>query len=185
MNGSLWLWMALAIALFWGVGVYNRLMRMRARGLAALGSVAKHMRKFEEIVVLYANHAANERSMVVPSDGDDELSEWAPLLANLQALDNALKDAKGAPLAIESVARVGEAFEATQRLWQIWCNGSTELAGPVIPDAMRLQWDAATLKVQAARAGFNQILTKYNEAIEQFPARMVVGLLGFKPTGLM
>lgn len=185
MNESLWLWMALAIALFWGVGVYNRLMRMRARGLDALGSVAKHMRKYAEIVTLYANHAANERSMVVPSDEDDELAEWAPLLAILQRLDQALKDAKGAPFAIESITRIGETYDASQHLWRQWCDGSTELAGPVVPDAMRLQWDAATLKAQAARAGFNQILSKYNEAIAQFPARMVVGLMGFKPMGLM
>eukprot|EP01041_Mallomonas_annulata_P028396 gene28396-50243_t len=42
MDMSLLLWLALAILLFWGVGLYNRLMRLRARGHEVLGVVEKH-----------------------------------------------------------------------------------------------------------------------------------------------
>jgi hypothetical protein len=50
---------------------------------------------------------------------------------------------------------------------------------------VRLQWDVAAGKAQTARAGLNTILFKYNEAIYQFPARLVVGVLGFRPAGPM
>ena len=50
MSASLLLWMMLAVSVFWGVGLYNRLMRMRARGLGALGSVEKHMRVYADLV---------------------------------------------------------------------------------------------------------------------------------------
>ena len=46
---------------------------------------------------------------------------------------------------------------------------------------MRTQWDAVTQRVETARGGFNQILTHYNEALAQFPARLVAGAMGFKP----
>jgi LemA protein len=55
----------------------------------------------------------------------------------------------------------------------------------VVPADMQARWDAITLRVESARSGFNQILTKYNEALDQFPARLLVGLMGFKPGGLL
>lgn len=185
MNGSLWLWMALALFLFWGVGVYNRLMRMRSRGVAALRSVSKHMRQYAQLVDFHSSHAAKGESRSVEASQNITYPEWTQLLETLQVLDQALKDAKGEPLAIQSVARVGEAFEATQHLWLHWYDQPADLAGPAVPESMRQQWDAATRKVQTARAGLNQILTTYNEAIEQYPARLLAGLIGFKPAGLM
>lgn len=185
MNGSLWLWMALALFLFWGVGVYNRLTRMRARGVAALRSVSKHMRQYAELVNLHSSHAASVASPSVEASQSANLPEWTQLLETLQVLDQALKDAKGEPLAIQSVARLGEAFEATQHLWQHWYGQPADLAGPAVPESMRQQWDAATRKVQTARTGLNQILATYNEAIEQFPARLLAVSIGFKPAGLM
>jgi len=185
MISSLWLWMTLAVVLFWGVGVSNRLVRMRARGAAALRSVDKHMRQCVKLISLHASHATAHRRSATSATPADKSADWARLLERLQALDQALKDAKGVPLTSPSVARVGQAFESVQISWRQWCNAPLELIVPVAPDVMCLEWDAATLKAQAARAGLNHILTKYNEAIEQFPARLLVGFLGFKPAGLM
>ena len=181
MSGSVLLWILLALAIFWGVGVYNRLMRMRARGLAALGSVEKHMKQYGELV---SAHLAVPGVATAPV-AEHLPPEWAQMLTLLHTLDHALKDAKSTPLSPEPLAFVSEAFDAVQNAWLNLREVPADLVGPAVPAAMQLQWDAATVKVQTARGGLNQILTKYNEAIVQFPARLIVGILGFKPTGLL
>lgn len=185
MNGSLWLWGALAVAVFWGVGVYNRLTRMQVRGLAALRSVEKHVHRCAKLIDLHANPVAAAGTSDHIYTADAITPELAHLLETMRALDQALKDAKGTPLAGQSVARVGVAFELSQMAWRQWCD--KQLASDVhsVPEVMRVQWEGAALRVQAARAGLNQILFKYNEAIAQFPARLLVTVMGFKPAGLM
>jgi len=175
MSGSLILWMTLALSIFWGVGLYNRLMRMRARGLGALGSVEKHVRQYAELV--------HEHGLDSHLDGPS--GRWAQLQADLQALDQALKDARAVPLAAEPLVRLGATLDAVQDTWRQLHETPADLAGPVVPAAMQTRWDAITLRVESARSGFNQILTKYNEALDQYPARLVVSLMGFKPGGLL
>lgn len=175
MNGSLILWMTLALSIFWGVGLYNRLMRMRARGLSALGSVEKHARHYAELV-----HAKG-----LDADAGRATSPWMQLQADLKALDQALRDAKAVALAAEPLMRLGAALDAVQATWRHVREAPADLAGPVVPADMQVRWDAITQRVDSARSGHNQILTKYNEALVQFPARLVVGLMGFKPGGLL
>jgi LemA protein len=184
MNGSLLLWMTLALTLFWGVGVYNRLMRMRARGLGAFGSVEKHLRQYAELVHELISEPGATQTHHPQLTAEKSPGDWGEqLLAVLQTLDQALKDARAMPLAIEPLARLGEVVDALQGTWRNLHDLPADLAGPVLPDAMKARWEAITRRVETARGGFNQILTKYNEALEQFPARLVVGLMGFKPGG--
>jgi hypothetical protein len=37
--------------------------------------------------------------------------------------------------------------------------------------------------VRTARGGFNQIVGRYNLALDQFPANLVVDMMGFKEAG--
>lgn len=185
MSVSLLLWMTLALSLFWGVGVYNRLMRMRARGVGALGSVEKHMRQFGELVREHVSEfGAGAASGLVPP-AEQATEGWEQLLAAWQTLDQTLKEAKATPLASEPLARLGQAFEVLQRAWLFLRAVPVDLAGPVVPEAMQREWAAVTVRAEAARNGLNQILTKYNEALEQFPARLIVGAMGLKPAGLL
>ena len=52
-----------------------------------------------------------------------------------------------------------------------------------MPEAMQKLWDEAALKVRTARGGFNQIVDRYNEALHQIPASLVVAMMGFKEAG--
>ncbi|MEN9437417.1 MAG: hypothetical protein RIR09_2072 [Pseudomonadota bacterium] len=173
------------MALFWLVGLYNRLMRIRARAMAALRSVEKHMRHCIKLAQLHLNYADTEEAAALSPAQGTLGQEQTQLVVNLQLLDQALKDARGMPLARKSMARVGELFEMTQSSWFANCNDSASHGERVAPEAVRLQWDVAAGKAQTARAGLNTILFKYNEAIYQFPARLVVGVLGFRPAGPM
>lgn len=179
MSGSLLLLMVFAVVVFWGVGLYNRLMRIRARSLSALGSVEKHMRVYAEMVcAALANGAtACPHSPNTESGPDD----WECLLSALQELEDALKDAGTSALRNATPARLGRAFDGVQTAWRRLNEAPPDLAGPLVPAAMRTHWDGATQRVETARGGFNQILSHYNEAVAQFPARLVAGAMGFKP----
>lgn len=185
MNASLWLWGALAVSVFWGVGVYNRLMRMQVRGLAALRSVEKHMQRCAKLMDAHVSQFADQQTSADEGGAERGILAWTQLLDTMHHLDRVLKDAKGSPLGSQSVASVGHAFEAAQDAWHQWYAGQSAYNDVVVPDAMRVQWEGAALQVQVARAGLNQILSKYNEAINQYPARLLVGVMGFKPAGRM
>ena len=184
MNESLIVWTLLALTVFWCVGLYNRLMRMRARGLDALGSVEKHLRQYTLMVRAYL-----EEPEVAPSawhslkDGDPAWGDWAPLVQALHGLELVLKDLHAAPFDTSTLSRIAIGFSELQVIWQSLCEQPADLAGPIVPDVLRFQWDANTTKVESARGGFNQIMYKYNEAIAQFPARLVVGMMRFSRAG--
>jgi len=183
MSGSLLLWGTLALGVFWGVGLYNRLMRLRARGLSALGSVEKHMRVYVELVRHDLLGVTGIHAL--QSAADAPTDDWPGLLSALQVFEDALKVTHAGALRNESLKHLGQSFDALQNAWHRLSEGPPDLAGPVVPATMRTQWDTVTQRVETARGGFNQILTQYNEALGQFPARLVAEAMGFKPGGTL
>lgn len=173
MSGSLLVWVLMAVFVFWIVGVYKRLLRLRSAGITALGVVEQQLRQYASVVRL---HLGTSVEAEVSAD-------WGALLRALAGLDVALKDAQREPLAQASLARLGAACESVQMAWTTLCDTPVDLAGPVVPDAMRQQWEGVTSAVHSVRSGCNQTLFQYNQAIAQFPARMLVGMMRFKTAG--
>lgn len=174
MNASL-LWLLLAALVFWSVGLYNRLMRLRARGMEVLQVLEKHMRACAAVV----NASLSESTAVdnkVPAD-------WQALVGAIHTLDAAWKLPRSNPLASGALAPLAAAWDAVQAQWLAASDVPADLAGPSVPPDLRADWDAGVLKVQSARGGLNQILGRYNEAISQFPASVVAGVMGFLPAG--
>ena len=181
MSSSLLLWCVLAVCVFWSVGLYNRLMRLRARGLSALGSVEKHMRVHVELV---RHNLTGRAGVQVPKlDVQTPPDGWSSLLSALQVFEDALKHTTAEALRSGVLEHLGQSFDALKTAWHTLSEVPPDLAGPVVPATMRMQWDLVTQRVETARGGFNQIQIQYNEALGQFPARLVAGWMGFKPGG--
>ncbi len=180
MNHSLLLWMTLAVGLFWCVGVYNRLMRMRAKGLDALVTVEKDLRQYADLVrtqgPLFAVQQLGNRS-------DEPIPVWSSLSVACQELDQALKEAVLMPLAEEPLSRLATRLGDLHRAWSAVCDTPADLAGPIVPEALRSRWETIELSVATSREGFNHIMKLYNQALTQFPASLIVGLLAFKTAG--
>jgi LemA protein len=185
MSASLFIWTLLAITIFWSVGVYNRLMRIRARGLGALGSVEKYMRRYNEWVNALEHPLGEPTQQPSAASAGHLPPDWILLLNSVKVLDAALNDMRGDLLAPPGLTKLGATFDALQQVWARLRDLPVDLAGPVIPEAMRNRWDDTSAKVQIARNGLNQILTKYNEATQQFPARLITGVLRFAPAGVL
>lgn len=183
MGGSIYLWLTIAVLVFWCVGVYNRLMRLRARGFAAFGSLEKHLRTFHTLLQNYALTTHDGGATFAQSDSLP--GAWAVLLEKLQALELAGKSARLAPLQPQALATMGQALDAVLQEWQLISNGPADLAGSPVPESMRLQWEGASNRTLAARAALNEILLRYNASLQEFPARLMVGILGFKQAGTL
>ena len=185
MSGSLLLWVVLAIAIFWIMGLYKRVSSLRMQAMDAWAVVERTLRQYASVVDTHLGVSGTSKLSGDGSLEGDLSRDWAQLLIALAALDNALKDARHAPLAVAVASRLGATVEAVHSAWAHLGDAPLDLAGPAVPEAMRAQWDAVTAGLQRVRSGFNDILTQYNEAIDQFPARMVTGVMRFETAGLL
>lgn len=178
MDFSLLLWLALALVFFWGVGLYNRLMRLRARGLEVMGVVEKHAGACAVLI----------KQALVPQgelEARVRVPTWAALESAASHLEHVLAQARLTPLLPADVRALSEAWSAMQATWAQGCAAPNDLAGPVMPAEMLEAWTAASNKVQSAGGGYNQIAARYNEAIRQYPARWVAGVMGFQMAGVL
>jgi LemA protein len=173
MSASVLTWLLAATTVFWCVGLYNRLMRMRARALDALGSLEKNLRSYNSLINV---QFPDEEGSYIPL-------EWAGLVSNVKLLDAHCKAARGAPLRSEPLLTLAATVDAIESEWTQLRELPADLAGPLMPESLQKLWDEAAVKVRTARGGFNQIVERYNEALHQFPASMVVDMMGFKEAG--
>ncbi len=173
MSASVLIWLLCATGGFWCVGLYNRLMRMRARALDALGSLEKNLRGYASLIQV---QFPDEEGCYIPL-------QWAGLVSKVKALELQCKLSRAAPLQTGPLQRLAQTVDEIAMEWTALREQPADLAGPSTPHAMQKLWDEAALKVSTARGGFNQIVELYNEALHQFPASLVVGMMGFKPAG--
>jgi LemA protein len=185
MSGSLLLWIALAMLLFWGVGLHNRLMRMRARAVGAFGSIDRHLREYVELTRQLTMNTHRESGYQTLFQQGEPVQHWDLLLAALETLDLALKDARQKPLAIEPTAALHQSIDRLKQVWEGLLTLPGDLAGPAVPEDIQVRWNAISHRMENSRNGYNQILLRYNEALVQFPARLIAGLLGFKQGALL
>ena len=173
MTGSLMLWGLIAVAIFWGVGVHNRLMRMRAKGLQALSAVQESLREYAVLL----------QTQLAP--GALTESPWSTLRANLESMEVACKDALSTPLSIQPLENLAASMHLVQSNWS---DVRKHIADPVSLQnylALQTAWDPIVQRTQVLRTSYNHQVARYNEAIGQFPARLVVGILGFQPAGTL
>ncbi len=173
MGFNLWLWALLALGLFWVVGVYNRITRMRVRSLDSFNTVAQYLFQFR---ILVLEHVDMARIACAPP-------AIQHLLIQLEKLDHATKAAKSRPWDLELLMAVTTAGADAASTWGILRTAPADLAGSALPERLMRDWDRNSRFLHPAIAMFNQILLNYNEAIGQFPAIMISKFLGFKPTG--
>lgn len=173
MSASVLIWLLCATAGFWCVGLYNRLMRMRARALDALGSVEKNLRSYASLIQV---QFLDEEGSYIPL-------EWAGLVSRVKSVDLQCRLSRAAPLQTGPLQTLAQTVDAIEMEWSQLREQPADLAGPAMPQAMQKLWDEAAVKVRTARGGFNQIVELYNEALHQFPASLVVEMMGFKQAG--
>ena len=182
MSDSVMVWLIIAVLLFWAMGAYNRLIRLRSRAIVAFGALEGLFNRYLSLVqVICTDTGAGSNASDADQAGDTPGDACAGLSAAAQQFNTSLKVAHAKPLSRLRISALKTAYETLCMSWVRLRNLPPDLAGAALPDGLQVQWEQLTVQADAARAEFNGQVVNYNQAIDQFPALMLAWLFGFKP----
>ena len=171
-------WVAAAVALFWAVGAYNRLVRLRSEAKQAFAALESELAKQAQLV-----------QQCIPPEEEQAQSQftggsafWGGLQGAAAQLQASLAAARSRPLDPERIAALGAAQEVLSMAWdRAERDDAHDLAGPRLPENFSGDRAQRVHMTQVATEQFNQAVNRYNEAISQFPAALLAWLFGFHP----
>jgi len=170
---SVLIWSVAAVLLFWAVGAYNRLMRLRADANSAFAAVDAELGRQIDLV-------RNQLPLMPQPERGDASIIVTSLQAAASQLAANLAAARPKPLDAERAATLCAAQDALEGAWaRARQADAPDQAG--LPDAVLSQRAQLVMASHAAIAQFNQTVLRYNAAIAQFPAVLLAVLFGFKP----
>lgn len=187
---SLASWIVIAVLLFWFVGAYNRLVRLRATVLQAYGALDAALGK--QLDFVQASIAASPPDAVL----NESLSSIAPLQAATTQLSTLLGATRLHPLDAGGMAALATALQVWIGAWRrqhpddvtvFDADGTLSRPVPLMPGssggagslvatasaAEPIAWPEPSAAAEIARNQFNQAVASYNAAIAQFPAMLV------------
>jgi LemA protein len=170
-------WVIAAVALFWAVGAYNRLVRLRSEANQAFGALDAELARQVRLVHECLPPAEEHRP---PHSGGSALR--GGLQGAAAQLTASLAAARSRPLDPERIAALGAAQEVLQMAWERAAREDAhDFAGPRLPENYGSELEQAVRMTHAATEHFNQAVQRYNQGIAQFPALLLARLFGFRP----
>lgn len=174
MSSSVMIWVTWAVVLFWAIGAYNRLVRLRAKALAAFAALDEQLLHYVALVQLS-----------FPGRADVTAPARAGLVGAAGQFDASRKAARVRPLDAPAMRALGAAYAALRAAWERLRSEAPDLAGAPLPDTLQQQWEHIAANTDLTTTEFNRRVQAYNEAIAQFPARLLAWLFGFKPAHMI
>jgi LemA protein len=173
-----WFWGACALTVFWALGAYNRLVRMRAQVATRYADLMEVMSTQIELAQLTLSDAAADPVMQRATATASHVAAcWRRLnMASTQA-SVALARMQEHCLMPESARELGIAWQHLEDVW----NEVRVSPWGLLSEAVRQQWQERTLLSQPLRRAFNQSVEQYNRAVRQWPASLVARMVRFKP----
>ncbi|MCU0957685.1 MAG: LemA family protein [Hydrogenophaga sp.] len=181
MSVTTWVWLAVAaVVLFWAVGVYNRLVRLKNAIANAFGQIDVQLRRRYDLIPnlveaarKYLAHEAQTLEAVIAARNQARAAEQtaagSPLNAGaLGALMGAEQVLGGALGRLFAVAEAYPELKADQTIREL----SEELS-------------STENRVGFARQAYNDHVLEFNDAAGQFPAMIVARLFGFLPQAML
>lgn len=174
-------WWILALVLFWSVGAYNRLVRLRGQALLAFQPLEARLAQF--IVLLQEQSPlAFDPLRTQPLLASSSL--WAGLQAACTQFDVALRIARKQVLDREAMAALQTAHATLHVWWDRLMDAGREHP-EVLPASWQLAWIDNQRHAADATEVFNQAVQAHNTAIAQFPALVLARLFGFRAAGCL
>ncbi len=165
-------WLAGAVLVFWSVGAYNRLVRLRHAMLRCFAPVDQHLESrshlLQQQIDLWTQHPD------APS-------------RDVRALNAARAQADAARLAAKRQPGAADPIHSLRLALQILAQQRESAA--VAPDAAQAhglllqQLAACDSALHFAQGEFNAAVREYNAALAQFPAAWLGALFGFRSAG--
>jgi LemA protein len=180
MSSSWLLWLLPAVLLFWSVGAYNRLVRLRSEAIAAFSELDSQLTRQVEFVKSSLPSSADAPAAEDSLSGDVE-ALWGGLQGATSQLAISLSATRGKPLDSGAAAMLAAAQDVVHGAWDRVQHCAHDLAGPSVPESLSVLWQHMEMQSQLARDRFNQAVERYNAAIAQFPALLVAWMYGLRP----
>lgn len=199
LSDSLAGWIVVAVLLFWFVGAYNRLVRLRAAVLQAYATLDAALRK--QLDFVQASITASLPQKDASSSGPT--SSVAPLQAATTQLATVLGATRLHPLDPGAMAALATALQVLINAWQrqhpdavtvFDADGTLSRPAPLLPPGAGygtdttlpgafepMAWPEPSASAEIARSQFNTAVGQYNAAIVQFPALLVAWLVRLHP----
>lgn len=192
MTQSLLGWIAAAVLLFWSVGAYNRLVRLRADIHAAFGDVDAQLQQEVRLVESVVQEAmppdlpestgSPDALTPGPSQSQRRPSFWDALRGAAVQLSATLSAARARPLERRRIEALSAASGVLRMAWErVEREDAHDLAGPRLPETLSATRLQQLAQAQAAIDRYNQATARYNDAVAQFPAAVLAWVFGFKP----
>ena len=180
MTGSVLFWLSVAVALFWALGAYNRLVRLRAQVNAAFGVVDARMT--QALALMGEAGALSQAPLpVAPAVSNEAVppNHRAGLQGAAIQFEVALRVARRQPLDGAAVAALQTAFATTQPAWGRWAAAASTDTPQATLASVQRAWEDNVATVRDTVTGFNAAVLAYNGAITQFPASVLAYFFGF------
>lgn len=167
-------WVVAAALLFWSVGAYNRLVRLRGAIVRRFVPVDEQFRQRQALLQQQIDTLAPE----LPHAGE----RIAALQAACRQAEAASAHARARPGSLQAITSLRLADE-------IVADARARLPVQSVPGLdlapLNAQLGAADATLAFARRQFNDAVTEYNLALRQFPTLLLVSLFGFRKAGTL
>ena len=161
----------LAVAVFWAVGAYQRLLRLRASAVQAFAGLDAHL--------VHTLDLLGEYDAAQATAGAPDLPARQSLRATAEECGTWLAAARLHPLHPDAALKLAAALQALDVAWRMLVQQIPMLATPQGAEPWTLRWEQQQTDNAQARQQFGTSVTHYNAAIGQFPAQLLAWLWGF------
>jgi len=173
-------WIVLAVILFWGVGAYNRLVRLRnviANSFAQIDVQLK--RRYDlipNLVEVARKYAAHER---------ETLEAVTAARNQAKAAADVARTRPAAAGAITSLTLAEEVLGTAMGKLMALVEAYPELKADQSLRELAEELTSTENKVAFSRQLFNDATLDYNNAAQQFPTSMMANLFGFRAAAML
>jgi LemA protein len=162
-------WVGLALAFFWTVGAYNRLIKLRAVALQKAQALATHLLQYVEWVKLQLPEY-NSASVFAGHERDLEAERaWQGVNKSLQEASRILAQFQTRPLDEKAQIQMVLSIKGVDQFWAHLLGQEPDLAGSTVPEHQRAQWQALLIHRSGATSEYNQAVQAYHRALLHTP----------------
>ena len=174
MTWTPWLAVVLALFLFWTVGAYNRLIRLRSAVLQAFGALDTFYVRWIAL--------AGDCQSAPQGAGDAPDAARAAVQAATSQFGASLAVARAQPLDGNAIAARGAGAQALESAWLSLMDKDAPQGATPDQQLWARQREGLRQQTLPTLQAFNAAVERYNAAIAQFPASVLAWLFGFRKT---
>lgn len=188
LSSSVVMWVSLAVLVFWALGAYNRLVRLRAELVRSLQAVTAQWdstaQTLRSTLQAYAAEPASESQWGSLGVYEENIPWRSLSLAakQLQACLTGLISKPHTQATVDDLASLGAAREVLNNAWERLQDRHEDLAGAAVPQQLMVLWQQHAMQSDEKLLAYNTQARAYNQAIAQFPALLVAWIFGFNST---